>query len=147
MLLKTVRRSDRSMDFPLFSRCRASVIPFSGMRFHYFRNGTLSQAGIFQHTSRCPTTISSVVPTARVSQDPSMSAELRESPIEIRAVIMSDLFRPSDAHGVRLGPSLPTSHGRPRVHDRRAVSRIVFIHRNGMRWRDAPANDGPHKVL
>jgi transposase len=35
----------------------------------------------------------------------------------------------------------------PRVDDRRVLSGIIFINRNGLRWRDAPAECGPHKTL
>jgi putative transposase len=34
-----------------------------------------------------------------------------------------------------------------RVDDRRVVSGIVHVIRNGLRWRDAPAVYGPHKTL
>ena len=37
--------------------------------------------------------------------------------------------------------------GRPRVYDRRVLSGIIFINRNGLRWRDAPREYGPHKTL
>ena len=47
----------------------------------------------------------------------------------------------------RLRPYFPKSHGRPRVDDRRVLSGIVFIIRNGLRWRDAPKDYGPHKTL
>jgi transposase len=39
------------------------------------------------------------------------------------------------------------SHGRPRVDDRRVLSGIIFINRNGLRWCDAPAVYGPPKTL
>jgi len=58
---------------------------------------------------------------------------------------MSDLFWLSDAQMVRLEPYFPKSHGKPRVDDRRVLSGIIFINRNGLRWRDAPAEYGPHK--
>jgi len=47
----------------------------------------------------------------------------------------------------RLEPFFPKSHGKPRVDDRRVLSGIIFINRNGLRWRDAPAAYGPHKTL
>ena len=46
-----------------------------------------------------------------------------------------------------LEPFFPKSHGKPRVDDRRVLSGIIFINRNGLRWRDAPAAYGPHKTL
>ena len=60
---------------------------------------------------------------------------------------MSDLFWLSDAQMARLEPFFPKSHGKPRVDDRRVLSGIVFINRNGLRWRDAPKEYGPHKTL
>ncbi len=47
----------------------------------------------------------------------------------------------------RLEPFFPKSHGKPRVDDRRVLSGIIFINRNGLRWRDAPVEYGPHKTL
>lgn len=60
---------------------------------------------------------------------------------------MSDLFWLSDAQMARLKPFFPLSHGVPRVDDRRVLSGIIFINRNGLRWRDAPAAYGPPKTL
>ncbi len=59
---------------------------------------------------------------------------------------MSDLFWLSDAQMARLEPYFPKSHGKPRVDDRRVLSGIIFINRNGLRWRDAPKDYGPHKT-
>ena len=60
---------------------------------------------------------------------------------------MFDLFLLSDAQMARLEPFFPKPHGKPRVDDRRVLSGIVFINRNGFRWRDAPKEYGPHKTL
>ncbi len=60
---------------------------------------------------------------------------------------MSDLYWLSEAQMVRLRPYFPKSHGVPRVDDRRVLSGIIFINRNGLRWRDAPREYGPHKTL
>lgn len=60
---------------------------------------------------------------------------------------MSDLFWLSEAQMDRLRPFFPRSHGRPRVDDRRVLSGIVFVNRNGLRWRDAPEAYGPAKTL
>ena len=60
---------------------------------------------------------------------------------------MSDLFWLTDEQIERLRPFFPKSHGRPRVDDRRVLSGIVFVNRNGLRWRDAPSAYGPHKTL
>ena len=35
----------------------------------------------------------------------------------------------------------------PRVDDRRVLSGIIFVIRNGLRWRDAPKDYGPHKTI
>ncbi|MEM5544942.1 transposase, partial [Sulfitobacter sp. AS92] len=56
---------------------------------------------------------------------------------------MSDLFWLNDAQMARLEPYFPKSHGKPRVDDRRVLSGIIFINRNGLRWRDAPKEYGP----
>jgi transposase len=37
--------------------------------------------------------------------------------------------------------------GKPRVDDRRVLSGIIFINRNGLRWCDAPKEYGPPKTL
>jgi len=60
---------------------------------------------------------------------------------------MSDLFWLTEAQMARLEPHFPKSHGRPRVDDRRVLSGIIFINRNGLRWRDAPPEYGPSKTL
>ena len=60
---------------------------------------------------------------------------------------MSDLYWLSDAQMSKLEPFFPKSHGKPRVDDRRVLSGIIFINRNGLRWRDAPEAYGPHKTL
>ena len=50
---------------------------------------------------------------------------------------MTDLFLLSEAQMRRIEPFFPLSHGVPRVDDRRVISGIVFVIRNGLRWRDA----------
>ncbi len=47
----------------------------------------------------------------------------------------------------RISPFFPLAHGVPRVDDRRVLSGIIFVNRNGLRWRDAPEAYGPHKTL
>jgi transposase len=47
----------------------------------------------------------------------------------------------------RIAPYFPLSHGIARVDDRRVISGIIFVIRNGLRWRDAPAEYGPHKTI
>ena len=60
---------------------------------------------------------------------------------------MSDLYWLTDEQMARLGPYFPKSHGKPRVEDRRGLSGMIFVNRNGLRWRDAPKDYGPHKTL
>lgn len=60
---------------------------------------------------------------------------------------MSDLFWLSDKQMRRIEPYFPLSHGIPRVDDRRVISGIIFVIRNGLRWRDAPKDYGPHKTI
>ena len=60
---------------------------------------------------------------------------------------MSDLIWLSDAQMERIKPYFPLSHGVPRVDDRRVISGIIFVIRNGCRWRDAPRDYGPHKTI
>ena len=60
---------------------------------------------------------------------------------------MSDLYWLTDEQVARLEPHFPKSHGKPRVDDRRVLSGIVFVNRNGLRWCDAPREYGPPKTL
>lgn len=61
--------------------------------------------------------------------------------------LMSNLYWLTEAQMKRLRPFFPKSRGRPRVDDRRVLSGIIFINRNGLRWCDAPAAYGPPKTL
>jgi transposase len=60
---------------------------------------------------------------------------------------MSNLFWLSDAQIALIEPFVPKSHGKPRVDDKRVLSGIIFINRNGLRWRDAPSEYGPVKTI
>ena len=74
---------------------------------------------------------------------------------------MSNLFWLAEAQMDRLRPfvgktvprtvfsssSLPKSHGRPRVDDRRVLIGIIFLNLNWLRWCDAPSVYGPPKTL
>ena len=60
---------------------------------------------------------------------------------------MSDLYWLTDEQVVRLQPYFRKSYGGPRVDDRRVLSGIVFVNRNGLRWCDALKDYGPHKRL
>ena len=60
---------------------------------------------------------------------------------------MNDLFLLSQAQMRRIERYFPRSHGVPRVDDRLVISGIVFVIRNGLRWRDAPRDYGPPKTI
>ena len=60
---------------------------------------------------------------------------------------MSKLFLLSKEQMSYLKPYSPLAHGVPRVDDRRVVSGIVYVIRNGLQWKDAPKRYGPHKRL
>ena len=60
---------------------------------------------------------------------------------------MGDLFLLSERQMARISPFFPLWHGVPRVDDRRVVSGIVYVIRNGLQCKDAPAGHGPHKTL
>ncbi len=60
---------------------------------------------------------------------------------------MSDLIWLTEPQMRKIEPYSPSSHGVPRVDDRRIISGIIFVIRNGLRWRDAPAEYGPHKTV
>jgi transposase len=54
----------------------------------------------------------------------------------------------TEAQFLRLQPLLPNKpRGVPRVDDRRVISGIIHVIRNGLMWRDVPATYGPHKTL
>jgi putative transposase len=60
---------------------------------------------------------------------------------------MSDLIWLTEAQMRKIEPYFPLSHGVPRVDDRRIISGIIFVIRNGLRWRDAPTEYGPAKTI
>jgi transposase len=62
-------------------------------------------------------------------------------------LLLSEVWLLSEAQMRRIEPYFPLSHGIPRVDDRRIVSGIIFVIRNGLRWRDAPSGYGPHKTI
>lgn len=66
---------------------------------------------------------------------------------ELTGVMMSNLFCLTDEQMERLRPFFPRSHGKPRMDDRRVLSGVIFINRNGLRWCDAPREYGPPKTL
>lgn len=60
---------------------------------------------------------------------------------------MSNLHWLMDEQIERPQPFFPKSHGRPRVDDRRVLSGIIFVDRNGLRWRDDPPEYGHPTTL
>ena len=60
---------------------------------------------------------------------------------------MSDLYWLTPKQMKRIERYFPLSHGVPRVDDRRVISGIIHVIRNGLRWRDAPREYGPHKTI
>lgn len=60
---------------------------------------------------------------------------------------MSDLYCLTDEQMTRLEPYFSKSYGKPLVNDRRVLSGIIFVNRNGLRWREAPTAEGTRKTL
>ena len=60
---------------------------------------------------------------------------------------MSDQFWLTKAQLRRIEPLFPRKRGILRVDDRRVVSVIIYVIRNGLRLRDAPAVYGPRKTF
>ncbi|WP_410217936.1 transposase, partial [Paracoccus sp. (in: a-proteobacteria)] len=54
----------------------------------------------------------------------------------------STLFRLTEAPVARLRPFLLRSRGRPPVDDLQVLRGIVFVKRHGLRWCDAPREQG-----
>ena len=88
------------------------------------------------------------LPKITKSGDVHLRHLLGSGPIDVSVTIrfrlrketgMSDLFWLTDEQMERLRPFFPKSHGKPRVDNRRVLSGIVFVNKNGLRWRDAPA--------
>lgn len=60
---------------------------------------------------------------------------------------MTEVYLMSRKQLQRIKPYFPVSHGKPRVDDRRVLSGIIYVIRNGLQWKDAPRGYGPHKTL
>ncbi|NHO33434.1 transposase [Acetobacter sp. LMG 1636] len=60
---------------------------------------------------------------------------------------VSELFLLSERQMGRIRPFFPLAHGVPRVGDRRVLSGIVYVIRNGLQWKDAPKACGLHRTL
>ena len=61
--------------------------------------------------------------------------------------IMRELYWLSKDQFNRIKPYFPYPHGKPRADDLRVISGIIYVIRNGLQWKDAPAEYGPHKTL
>tara|TARA_Y100001956_G_scaffold6689_1_gene5856 strand:+ start:4770 stop:5033 length:264 start_codon:yes stop_codon:yes gene_type:complete len=59
----------------------------------------------------------------------------------------SDLFWLTEVQMARLEPYFPKSYGKPRVDGRRVLSGIIFIKRNGLRWRRYYNEERPHSAI
>ena len=60
---------------------------------------------------------------------------------------MSKVFMLTRKQMARIKPYFPLSHGVERVDDRKVISGIMYVIRNGLQWKDAPVAYGPHKTL
>lgn len=60
---------------------------------------------------------------------------------------MSEVFSLSERQMKRIEPVFPLVHRVPRVNDRRVLSGVVYVIRNGLQWKTAPKAYGPHKTL
>ena len=60
---------------------------------------------------------------------------------------MGEIFMLTRRQLNRIKPYFPFSHGVERVDDRRVISGILYVIRNGLQWKDAPKAYGPHKTL
>ncbi|MFP1464024.1 transposase [Escherichia coli] len=60
---------------------------------------------------------------------------------------MSNLFWLTDEQMARLAPISPRAMAASALMIDAFVSVIIFVNRNGLRWRDAPKEYGPAKTL
>ena len=60
---------------------------------------------------------------------------------------MSHLFWLSEQQLNTIKPFFPLSHGIPRVDDKKVISGIIYVIKNGLRWCEAPKEYGPYKTL
>jgi len=65
----------------------------------------------------------------------------------MKEVPMSDRFLLTKSATARTSQWLSLSHGVPRVEDRRVVTAIIYVIRNGLQRRDAPKAYGPRRTL
>lgn len=56
------------------------------------------------------------------------------------------VFLLSERHMGRITPFFPLAHGVLRVDDRRVLSEILYVIRNGLQWKDVPKTYGTRKT-
>ena len=60
---------------------------------------------------------------------------------------MSHLFWLTEEQVKRIARFFPKERGVERADDRKVLSGIIYVIKNGLQWVDAPADYGPHKTL
>ena len=60
---------------------------------------------------------------------------------------MSRLFWLTEEQVERIAPFFPKERGVGRSDDRKVLSEIIYVIKNGLQWVDAPPDYGPHKTL
>ncbi|EFO28671.1 transposase, IS4 family protein [Roseibium sp. TrichSKD4] len=60
---------------------------------------------------------------------------------------MSRLFWLAEEQVVQIAPFFPKERGVGRSDDRKVLSGIIYVIKNGLQWVDAPLVYGPHKTL
>ena len=60
---------------------------------------------------------------------------------------MKEVFYLSREQMKQITPYFPKSRGVSRVDDRKIISAIIYVIKNGLQWKDAPREYGPHKTL
>ena len=88
--------------------------------------------------------------SSKVPRTPDGATHIRQGFFDHRDV--SFVGRPfpleeADEHLKRIQHLFPKPRGVARVDDRRVLSGIIHVIRNGLRWRDAPSDYVPHKTL
>ena len=60
---------------------------------------------------------------------------------------VSEVFLLSERQMKRIEPFFPLVHGVLRVDDRRVLSGIVYVIRNGLQWKDAPKKPAKNHIV
>lgn len=76
-----------------------------------------------------------------------MSCPLNSAILQRQINMRTDLYYLSEAQLERIRPHFPLSHGVSRVDDKKIISGIIYVIKNGLQWKDAPREYGPHKTL